>query len=159
MAALNHLFGFSGRIGRLLFLLTCAGAAAGFWVTAQAAFALLPVLARLAAPAGLNAGLVLNGLWAAIGGIAMWIVLASLTKRLRATGYPAWLAALAIPALIWLGARMLPLLGPELSHQLAASVSALAGGMVVVGTGFFAASGAVFLALVGLCLFSADYGS
>ena len=158
MAALNNLFGFSGRIGRLPFLLRCAGAAAGFWVIAQAAFALLPLLARFAAPAGLNAGLVLNGLWAALGGIAMWSVLASLTKRLRTTGYPAWLAALAIPALIWLGARMLPLLGPELSRQLEASVAALAGGMAVVGMGIFAASGVAFRALLGLCLFSADNG-
>jgi len=96
MSALHLLFGFEGRIGRRPFLLALLATVAAFLAGVHLSERALPWMAEVFAPRGINAAFVLQGLWALLGVLAGWIVLALAAKRLHDRGRSGWWGALAL---------------------------------------------------------------
>jgi uncharacterized membrane protein YhaH (DUF805 family) len=94
------LFSFDGTVGRRPYVAALAGVAVVFLTLIALSSAALEAIAAITAPRGWNAAFVLNALWSATGIIAVWSVLALMTKRLRAIGRSPWLAVGAVVPLV-----------------------------------------------------------
>ncbi|MFM1814858.1 MAG: hypothetical protein RLZ98_1553 [Pseudomonadota bacterium] len=115
---IRQMFSFSGELGRGAYLARLLATGAGYWAVQNSILLLLPALAILLAPHGVNAGLVLNGIWGFVALIAGWIILAATARRLRDRGRSPWLALAIIPALASAALWLVPLIGPEAARRI-----------------------------------------
>lgn len=96
MSPWRVLFGFDGAISRGPFIAAILGASLAFLLGVHATELLLPWMAEVLAPRGINAGFALNGIWSALGLMVVWALMALLAKRLRAVGRSPWWAPAAV---------------------------------------------------------------
>lgn len=114
MRLLAQLLSPNWQIGRSRFVGLFAAAGLVYVTATNGLLALLPWIADFSQPLGVNAGLLLNGLWSAAGFACGWVVLAGSAARLRDAGWPVVLAFAPLPGLLLAGVWALPLIGPEL---------------------------------------------
>ncbi len=96
MITLRDLFVISGRIPRVPFAIGVWGVAITFAAGIKGSEALLPWMASVLAPHGINAGLVLNLKWLGLGLLLVWCLIALAAKRLRDIGRSPWWAVAAV---------------------------------------------------------------
>lgn len=99
MISLRDLFAPGGRIGRAGFALGAAVVLIVFAILIRATQELLPWMATVLAPRGINAGFALNLLWLVLGAVLVWSLSALSAKRLRDLGRWPWWGAVAVVAL------------------------------------------------------------
>lgn len=98
MITVSDLITWRGRIGRLPFALGTLGSTLLLVASVRGAEALLPWMAEVLAPHGINAGFALNGIWLALGLAFAWVLSVLGAKRLRDIGRsPWWAPAAAVP--------------------------------------------------------------
>lgn len=90
------LFGLHGAVGRVPFLVGVVGAVLAFALGIHGSERLLPWLAEVLAPRGINAGFALNAIWTALSALLVWALSALIAKRLRAVGRSPWWAPAAV---------------------------------------------------------------
>lgn len=92
------LFGFSGRIGRLSYLVGVLLVCGLSYLAVVQALAALPAMAEVLAPQGINAAFALNTIWLTSGALALWSICALSAKRLCDRGHwPGWGALALVP--------------------------------------------------------------
>jgi uncharacterized membrane protein YhaH (DUF805 family) len=90
------MLGFGGTTGRLGFVIGLAVAVAVFLAGINGSLTALPWMGEVLGPRGINAGLVLNGIWLVLGVLLTWSVTALAAKRLRDRGRSPWWAVVAV---------------------------------------------------------------
>jgi uncharacterized membrane protein YhaH (DUF805 family) len=90
------MFGTNDRIGRGAFSIGLALAAAVFILGIHGSEAALPWIAELLAPRGINAGLVLNVIWLALGAMLVLALIVLGANRLRQRNRSPWWAVAAV---------------------------------------------------------------
>lgn len=86
----------SGRIGRGAFAMGLSLAAALFMLGIYGSEAALPWLAEMLAPRGINAGLILNAIWLALGAMLVSALIVLGANRLRQRNRSPWWAVAAV---------------------------------------------------------------
>jgi uncharacterized membrane protein YhaH (DUF805 family) len=98
----SKVFSEERRIGRAAFAAGIAAATAVLWAGLTVSEWLLPAMARLLSPRGINAGLALNAVWLALGAAYLAVLAVLLVGRLRDAGRPPALAlAVIVPMIGW----------------------------------------------------------
>jgi uncharacterized membrane protein YhaH (DUF805 family) len=96
MKPLSLMFGFRGFLGQVGFIVGLAIAVVVFIAGVNGSLMALPWMGEVLGPRGINAGLVLNGIWLALGVLLTWSVTALAVKRLRDRGRSPWWAVAAV---------------------------------------------------------------
>jgi len=100
MSLAQILFGFRGTLSRQAYVACLAGVAVVVLTIIALSAASLETLAAITAPRGFNAAFVLNALWTVVGLVAVWSILALMSKRLAQRGRSGWWAAAAVLPLV-----------------------------------------------------------
>jgi uncharacterized membrane protein YhaH (DUF805 family) len=100
MSPWHIVFGFHGALDRLPFVGGLAGVLALFVAGIRGSEMLLPWMAEVLAPRGINAGFALNAIWSVLALLLVWALTALLAKRLRAVGRSWWWAPVAVAPLV-----------------------------------------------------------
>jgi uncharacterized membrane protein YhaH (DUF805 family) len=99
MSLWRLMLGFDGRIERKPFAIGLVVAVSLFVVAINVSLYLLPWMAGILAPYGINAGFALNAIWLASGGLVVWSLIALGVKRLRDRGRSVWWVVVTVAPL------------------------------------------------------------
>ena len=94
--ALDVMSDTSGHIGRGAFAIGIVLSTTLFWLGIRGSEAALPWMAEMLAPRGINAGLVLNVIWLALGALLVGALIALAASRLRQRNRSPWWAVAAV---------------------------------------------------------------